>query len=118
MSRLQLLLFAAVIVLGGCSAENAPPAPQSMATAAASAPTAAPEVIAIYNRSCRSCHAQGQGRAPLTGDREAWAPRLAQGMDVLLDHTINSFQGMPAMGMCFDCEEDDFIALINYMSGS
>jgi cytochrome c5 len=118
MSRLNFLLLAAVIALAACAPEDAPPAPQSTSTEAAAAPTAAPEVIAIYNRSCRSCHAQGQGRAPLTGAREAWAPRLAQGMDVLLDHTINGYQGMPPMGMCFDCEEADFVALINYMSGS
>ncbi|MCX2982301.1 cytochrome c5 family protein [Halieaceae bacterium IMCC14734] len=118
MSKLQVLFFAVAFTLVGCSAENGGQATQSAAKPGFVEPSGAPEVVAIYNRSCRSCHAKGQGRAPLTGDTVAWEPRLAQGMDVLLDHTINSFQGMPAMGMCFDCEEEDFIALIKYMSGS
>ncbi len=70
----------------------------------------------LYNRSCRSCHAMGTAAAPLTGDFAAWAPRLEQGMDVLLDHTINGYQGMPPMGMCFDCSEEDFRALISFMA--
>ena len=115
MSKLHILFFAAVFTLAGCSAENGG---QSAAKAGFVEPTGAPEVVAIYNRSCRSCHAQGQARAPLTGDTLGWEPRLAQGMDVLLDHTINGYQGMPPMGMCFDCDEDDFVALIKYMSGS
>ncbi|MCZ6828797.1 MAG: c-type cytochrome [Gammaproteobacteria bacterium] len=77
-----------------------------------------PEVAEIYNRSCRSCHAQGAAQAPLTGDRAAWAPRLEQGMEVLLEHTISGYNGMPPLGMCFDCEEEDFAALITFMSGS
>jgi cytochrome c5 len=117
MTRLHALLFTALFLLGACAAENEPAAAQQAANAQP-APTAAPEVVALYNRSCRSCHAQGQAQAPKAGDREAWAPRLTQGMDVLLDHTINGYQGMPPMGMCFDCEAEDFVALIKYMSGS
>ncbi|MBE0763098.1 cytochrome c5 family protein, partial [Escherichia coli] len=46
--------------------------------------------------------------APLTGDAAAWAPRLAQGIDTLLDHSINGYKGMPPMGMCMQCSEEQF----------
>lgn len=105
----MLLLLA---LLAACADEGQAPAAVLEPTAAAD-----PAVMEIYNRSCRSCHAQGAAQAPLAGDRAAWAPRLEQGMDVLLEHTISGFNGMPPMGMCFDCEEEDFVALITYMSG-
>jgi cytochrome c5 len=109
-ARPGILLLLALLVACGDDA----PMPAAVSKPAAGAD---PQVVAIYNRSCRSCHAQGAAQAPLTGDRAAWAPRLEQGMDVLLEHTISGYNGMPPMGMCFDCEEEDFSALIIYMSG-
>lgn len=106
-----LLLFLAFLI--ACSDEGQPARQADEATTAGN-----PRVVELYNRSCRSCHAQGAGRAPRTGDRSAWAPRLQKGTSVLLTHTIEGFNGMPPMGMCFDCNEDDFTALIFYMSGS
>ena len=38
--------------------------------------------------------------------------------DALLDHTIDGYKAMPPMGMCMDCSEEQFIALIEYMTGS
>jgi len=42
------------------------------------------ELAEVYGRSCISCHAVADTVAPLTGDRQSWEPRMAQGMDVLL----------------------------------
>lgn len=75
------------------------------------------EVEEIYNRSCKACHSTAASGAPQTGDVDAWAPRIAQGVDTLLDHTIDGYQAMPPMGMCMDCSEDQFVALIEYMAG-
>jgi cytochrome c5 len=76
------------------------------------------ELAEIYEYSCYSCHANPQTGAPLTGDVAAWAPRLEKGMDVMMDSTINGFEGMPPLGMCMDCSEDQFVALIEFMSGT
>ncbi len=46
------------------------------------------------------------------------APRLAQGIDTLLDHSINGYKGMPPMGMCMQCSEEQFRALIDFMSAA
>ncbi len=105
-----LLIF--LSLLTACSGESEPMSQLSGPTTPADA-----HVAELYNRSCRSCHAQGAGWAPKTGDRQAWAPRLQQGTAVLLEHTIDGFNGMPPMGMCFDCNEEDFTALISFMSG-
>ena len=72
----------------------------------------------LYGASCRQCHANPAAGAPLSGDVAAWAPRLEKGMDTLLEHSINGFQGMPPMGMCMQCSEQEFRALIAFMAGA
>lgn len=75
-----------------------------------------PALAEIYHRSCRSCHGvQGSG-APLTGDVAAWQPRLELGMDTMVQRVIEGSGGMPPLGMCFDCDEAQFSALIEFMA--
>jgi cytochrome c5 len=77
-----------------------------------------PAIQKIYDTSCRTCHGVPASGAPQAGDVKTWAPRAAQGKDVLIDHAINGFKGMPPMGMCPQCSEKDFVALIEMMSGA
>jgi cytochrome c5 len=69
-----------------------------------------------YAKSCQVCHANGAANAPKTGDAAAWEPRLAKGMDALVQSVTNGLNAMPPKGMCFDCTEEDYRALIEYMS--
>lgn len=73
-------------------------------------------MTAVYQRSCAVCHGHASTGAPLTGDRAAWAPRMAQGRDVLMDHVVNGFNGMPPMGACADCTEEQYLTLIEFMA--
>ncbi|MCV6625502.1 MAG: c-type cytochrome [Cellvibrionaceae bacterium] len=75
-----------------------------------------PELAAIYQRSCKACHGLGTPAIPQAGDVAAWAPRMDQGMDALLDNVINGIGGMPPLGMCMDCEPEQFEALITFMA--
>ncbi|MCY3769670.1 MAG: c-type cytochrome [Gammaproteobacteria bacterium] len=56
----------------------------------------------VYNASCLACHAAGVAGAPVLGDSTVWAERIAQGMEVLVEHAIQGFTGstgvMPAKG--------------------
>lgn len=74
------------------------------------------DVVGIYNRSCKICHANSTVNAPKTGSSEDWDSRLEKGMETLLRNTINGYKTMPARGMCLDCSEDEFKALIILMS--
>lgn len=107
----RALVLGLCVLLGGCG-EEAPPA---RADAAQAVPADA-ALAQLYGASCRQCHANPAAGAPLTGDVAAWAPRLAKGMDSLLEHSINGFQGMPPMGMCMQCTEAEFQALIEFMA--
>lgn len=58
---------------------------------------------ALYDtKSCMACHNTGLSGAPKLGDKKAWAPRIAQGNDLLVSHAIVGFSGsagtMPAKG--------------------
>lgn len=69
-----------------------------------------------YQKACHICHATGVANAPKTHDVEAWQPRLDKGMDALLNSVKNGLNAMPPGGMCTDCTDDDYQALIKYMS--
>ncbi|MEI6847549.1 MAG: c-type cytochrome [Chlorobiaceae bacterium] len=57
---------------------------------------------AVYDANCVSCHNTGIMGSPKLGDKAAWAPRIAQKIDVLVSHADKGFQGkkgmMPAKG--------------------
>lgn len=111
MSRWSLLAACAcaAAVLAGCGQDAGSP-PEAVAPAD-------PKLARLYEQTCKTCHTNPGTGAPQTGDRQAWVPRIAQGMPVLVDHTINGFKGMPPLGSCMDCSEADFEALIRYMAG-
>jgi cytochrome c5 len=105
-------------VLCGCSRES-PPSPSEAAHAAARAATLRPadeRLAALYDHSCRACHANAQANAPLSGDRAAWLSRLKKGMPELVRNVLTGFNGMPPGGQCFTCTPADFEALITFMS--
>lgn len=70
-----------------------------------------------YNKTCAICHAAGAAGAPKTGDEKAWNQRIEEnGMETLVKHANEGINAMPPKGMCFDCSDEDFIALIEYMA--
>lgn len=113
------LLVCTALVCAACSSDHAP------ASNGAVADTAKPvqlqpsdaDLASLYQQSCFACHGTGAGGAPRSGNVDDWAPRVAQGMDALLDHTIDGLRGMPPLGMCGACGEEEFVALIEFMTG-
>lgn len=76
----------------------------------------------VYNNVCIACHSPpGVGGAPALGDNEAWAPRLAQGIEILNDHALNGFSGkvgvMPKKGERLDLSDEETIRAVAYMIG-
>jgi len=70
----------------------------------------------VYDFRCRGCHGKNTQGAPMPGDHEAWQPRVAKGMDVLLDHAVHGYgQLMPAKGGCRNCKPEELRAAILYM---
>jgi cytochrome c5 len=71
--------------------------------------------VSVYNSKCVICHASGVAGAPKLGDKEAWAPRIATGMDAMLANAIKGKNAMPPRGTCTECSDADLAAAIDYM---
>lgn len=126
---------------GGKFAEPAEPKPAEAAAAPAApaAPAAAPVVAAaapmaaapaapaaaapatnavgekLYKQACAACHVAGVAGAPKFGDKAAWAPRIATGMDALVASVISGKGIMPAKGGAAGASDADLRAATQYM---
>ncbi|MEO8312017.1 MAG: c-type cytochrome [Caldimonas sp.] len=91
------------------AAPTAQPAAPPAATAAAAA-TAPP----LYAQICSACHTPGIAGAPKLGDKAAWAPRIAQGLEVLHTNAIKGKGAMPPKGGS-SASDADVKAVVDYM---
>ncbi len=122
-----LLASLSLVLLAACGQKDA-------AAPAAAAPEAAPAVVAaapeapaaentvgksIYGKTCALCHAAGVAGAPKPGDKEDWAPRIAQGDETLQKHAMEGFTGakgmMPARGGNPALKDDEIKAAVAFM---
>lgn len=78
-------------------------------------PTGPRDGATVYGTFCIACHASGVSGAPIKGNADQWAPRIAQGKDVLQTHAINGLNLMPPKGTCMDCSDDEILAAIEHM---
>ena len=117
----RIVLASLCLLLFACDQQEAKEAaPMDSPTVASVEPDKAlisSDISETWSRSCALCHVTGVAGAPKIGVAEDWQPRLAKGSDVLLKHTIEGFNNMPPLGYCMSCEESDFVALIDFMSG-
>jgi cytochrome c5 len=77
---------------------------------------AAQDPEAVYARACAACHNGQLPMAPKRGDKAAWEPRMAKGMDVLVQNVTNGLNAMPPRGLCMDCSAEDYQAVIELMA--
>jgi cytochrome c5 len=91
-------LFAAVLMCSALCAQ-ADPAP------------------AKYQTSCFACHSTGAAGAPKTHDTAAWEARTAKGMPAMVQTVKDGLNGMPPTGLCADCTDEEYAALIEFMAG-
>jgi cytochrome c5 len=68
----------------------------------------------IYQQSCFACHDTGAAGAPKRGDKAAWAPRLAQGSQVLYTAALKGINAMPPRGGS-GASDADIKAAVDYI---
>jgi cytochrome c5 len=67
------------------------------------------EGMKIVRHFCSSCHATKpmiELGAPKIKNQNDWASRIKKGIGVLLSHTEEGFNAMPARGGCFECSDE------------
>lgn len=116
-----LLSVLGLIALSACGQKDTATASAS-AVVVASAPVAAPENTvgkSVYGKTCSLCHAANVAGAPKPGDKADWAPRIAQGVDILHKHALEGFTGakgqMPARGGSTTLTDDEVKAAVAFM---
>lgn len=103
---------------------EAKPAAKPVVVAAAS-PEAAPAAPAagksgeeVYKAVCSMCHAAGLMAAPKFGDKDLWAPRIAQGYDTLVNHAVHGIRNMPAKGGNPGLSDAEVAGAVKYMANA
>lgn len=69
----------------------------------------------IYNNFCAGCHTSGRNGAPRFGDLTQWDGISAKGMSALIYSTKNGLNGMPPMGLCNDCNDEEIKLSVEYL---
>ena len=129
MIRLSLSAAAvALLALGGCgkskvdedrTAELIQPvarvemnAPAPVQAATDGKPKSGEDVVKTV---CAACHGADAAGAPKTGDKAAWAPRIAQGIEALYKSSINGKNVMPARGGNPALSDAELKAAVDYL---
>jgi cytochrome c5 len=92
--------------------------PQAQQQASAQAPAGKPAAAdgkKVFDSTCTACHSTGVAGAPKVGDKAQWGPRIAQGMDTLVQSALKGKGAMPPKGGNASLSDADVRAAIEYM---
>ena len=82
----------------------------------------APKVVLsgeqVYQQICKVCHEAGVAGAHKFGDKAAWGPRLADGLEVLTKNAIAGIRAMPPRGGNPDLSDLEIARAIVYMGNA
>lgn len=103
-----------VVAMANAAPAAAPTASPAAAPAATQVAAASGGGEALYKQACFACHATGVANAPKFGDKAAWAPRIAQGLPVLVQTALAGKGAMPPKGGT-TASEAEIRATVEYM---
>jgi cytochrome c5 len=69
----------------------------------------------VVKSQCVKCHEAGLNGAPRIGDRQAWLPRMKNGVDYLVRSAVHGHGGMPPRGGEADLTDAELRGAILYM---
>jgi len=72
----------------------------------------------IYDAACAVCHQNGLAGAPIFGDKLSWGYRVNKSLDELTYSVKNGLRGMPAMGLCMNCSDQELEMAVSYILDS
>ncbi|WP_397475116.1 c-type cytochrome [Pusillimonas sp.] len=92
----------------------AEPAQQEQAAAATETAAVDPAGEKLYKSVCFACHDAGVANAPKLGDKAAWEPLIATGMDTMVEIAIHGKGAMPPRGGS-QASDAEIRAAVEYM---
>ncbi len=91
-----------------------PPANAAAPASAATEETIDPAGEKLYKSVCFACHAAGVAGAPKVGDKAAWEPLIASGLDTMVQIAIHGKGAMPPKGGS-QASDAEIKAAVQYM---
>lgn len=104
------------VYVGEAPKVAAQPVAEPAPAEAPAAEAAAFDPAATFQTVCFACHGTGAAGAPMITDKAAWEPRLAKGLDTLVNHAIHGFNAMPPKGGAMQLSDDEIRAVVEYMT--
>ena len=74
-------------------------------------------VSALFVANCAQCHLRPGIGVPMAGAPAEWADRITKGEDALLKNVVEGIRGMPPLGYCGACTEEELRALTRLVAG-
>lgn len=69
----------------------------------------------IVKANCLVCHGSGMNGAPIVGNKEMWAGRIAKGLPALVESATNGFGLMPAKGGRMTLSDEEISQAVSWM---
>ncbi|MBV1776428.1 c-type cytochrome [Burkholderiaceae bacterium DAT-1] len=82
----------------------------------AEAGTLTPRQTQLLANNCIQCHARPDIGVPIMGKEADWLDRRRVGESAMLLNVVQGVRGMPPLGYCTACNEQDFRAMIRLMA--
>ncbi len=98
--------------------ESIKPVAEVEVAAASAGPHANKSGEEVTKAVCSMCHAAGLMAAPIIGNKEQWAPRIAQGYETLVKHAIEGIRSMPARGGNPDLTDGEIANAVAHMANA
>jgi cytochrome c5 len=94
---------------------SSPTAAAGSAPATTSAAAGPADGKKVYDTVCTACHTAGVAGAPKLGDKAAWAPRIGQGVNALLQSVLKGKGAMPPKGGGASLSDADVKAAVEFI---
>ncbi|MDP2794540.1 MAG: c-type cytochrome [Sulfurisoma sp.] len=85
-----------------------------VALVALATPALAADGAEVHGRACKKCHRTGVDDAPITGDREAWAPLVKTGREALIKSVIDGKGKMEPRANRPELTDEEIAASVDY----
>ena len=73
--------------------------------------------IKLLTNNCLQCHVNAESTAPIIGVAEDWKAVREQGEEETLKNVVLGIRGMPPLGYCSACSEQDLRQLVRLIAG-
>jgi len=73
--------------------------------------------MSLFVNNCLQCHTRPETGAPVIGVSEDWKAIASKGEEAILMNVVQGIKGMPPLGYCSACSEEDLRVMLRFIAG-